>query len=100
MDVVKDFYFLLEVFLAFRFNKKSFFLFYEMKFLRGNVRMYIKFQNEVLAFHKKFFLHLAFHLGFWFNSFSKLENMGEVKYIVQNKLINSRIEYAFLNMLD
>lgn len=35
-----------------------------MKFLRENVRMYIKFQNEVLAFHKKFFLHLVFHLGF------------------------------------
>lgn len=33
---------------------------FSMKFLRGNVRMYIKFQNEVLAFHIKFFLHLVF----------------------------------------
>lgn len=29
-----------------------------------------------------------------------LENMNEVKYIVQNKLINSKIKRAFLIMLD
>lgn len=29
-----------------------------------------------------------------------LENMNEVKYIVQNKLINSKIKHAFLIMLD
>lgn len=59
---IKDFYFVLEVlFLAFPFNKKTFFFMkFSMKFLRGNVRMYIKFQNEVLAFHIKFFLHLVF----------------------------------------
>lgn len=64
--------------------------------------MHIKFQNEILVFHKKFFLHL----DFWFNSFLKVDNMvlyqvsniDEVKYIILNKLINSRIK--FLNMLD
>lgn len=64
--------------------------------------MHIKFQNEILVFHKKFFLRL----DFWFNSFLKVDNMvlyqvsniDEVKYIILNKLINSRIK--FLNMLD
>lgn len=80
--------------------KRTFF--YGTKLLPGNVRMYIKFQNEILVFHKKFFLHL----DFWFNSFLKIDNMilyqvsniDEVKYLILNKLINSRIK--FLNMLD
>lgn len=58
---VKDFYFVLEVlffFWNFVLIKRTFF--YGTKLLPGNVRMYIKFQNEILVFHKKFFLHLDF----------------------------------------